>query len=205
MSCALNAPEVNIEQPVDPMLVAKYFLARDEERKDSDLTQMKLHKLMYFAQANFLADVGKPLFESRIEAFEHGPVADAIYSQFRDYGRNIIVAQNDALAHNAAEDSMELSEFIRDYLSDVWNYFKGYSASQLRAMSHDDQPWSRHYCEKAFHSLIPDDEIAAWYRTEVPATHRVFVSYVSSVVDEDLEKLDSELDETVIERWRQIA
>ena len=48
-----------VRYDLDPHLISDYFLALDDERKEPDITQMKLHKLMYFAQANYLAGTGR--------------------------------------------------------------------------------------------------------------------------------------------------
>ena len=50
--------EQMIEVNLSPRLVADYFIARDDERADPDVTQMRLDKLMYFAQASYLAETG---------------------------------------------------------------------------------------------------------------------------------------------------
>jgi uncharacterized phage-associated protein len=49
-----------------------------------DVDQMKLHKLLYYAQAWNLAWYGIPMFEARIEAWQHGPYVPRVgrvYSQ----------------------------------------------------------------------------------------------------------------------------
>lgn len=45
---------ITISADLDPMLVAAYFIAIDELREDADVTQLKLHKLLYFVCAGEL-------------------------------------------------------------------------------------------------------------------------------------------------------
>ena len=105
-SCVLAEPDIHTN--LDPELVADYFLSRDEGREDADVTQMKLHKLMYLAQANFLSSVDNRLFASDIEAFEHGPVIKELYPQFRHYGRSVIVVASDEAAWQAKESDFKI-------------------------------------------------------------------------------------------------
>ena len=46
--------EALVETKLNCRLIADYFIARDEERYESDVTQMKLHKLMYFRAGQLL-------------------------------------------------------------------------------------------------------------------------------------------------------
>ena len=48
-----------------------------------DLTNMKLNKLLYFAQGYYLKKYGRPLFDNAIEAWEHGPVVPEVYSAYK--------------------------------------------------------------------------------------------------------------------------
>lgn len=56
--------------------VAKYILCNIKLRS---ISIMRLHKLLYYAQAWSLAWDQGPLFKERIEAWVHGPVVPKIY------------------------------------------------------------------------------------------------------------------------------
>ena len=47
--------------------------------------QMKLQKLLYFAQGHHLADFGELLFREDIEAWKYGPVVRVVYEADRDH------------------------------------------------------------------------------------------------------------------------
>jgi uncharacterized phage-associated protein len=60
--------------------VAEWFInwaASDEE--SSDLTNMKLQKVLYYAQGHHVGQYGKPLFGDQIEAWSHGPVVASVW------------------------------------------------------------------------------------------------------------------------------
>lgn len=66
--------------------VAKYFLSKVEEDIGDGISNLKLQKLVYYAQAYHLAMYGEPLFGERVEAWEHGPVVPELYREYKIYG-----------------------------------------------------------------------------------------------------------------------
>lgn len=62
--------------------VANYLLYIMGEAFD-DLTNMKLNKLLYFAQGHYLQRYGKPLFDNAVEAWDHGPVVPEVYTAYK--------------------------------------------------------------------------------------------------------------------------
>ena len=66
--------------------VANFFiyLLSDKEDEENDLTNMKLNKLTYYAQGQFLKTNGKPLFSEGIEAWIHGPVVPSVDCEFKE-------------------------------------------------------------------------------------------------------------------------
>ena len=65
-----------LQSEVTAFDVANYFLSIPEYE---DLTNLKLQKLVYYAQGIHLAIYGKPLFNEAIKAWEHGPVVPELY------------------------------------------------------------------------------------------------------------------------------
>ncbi|WP_369788350.1 Panacea domain-containing protein [Rouxiella sp. WC2420] len=70
--------------------VANAFIEKAKERRISDLTPMKLQKLVYFAHAWSLAAGNEPLINDQVKAWKFGPVIDSIYQEFKSYGSNNI-------------------------------------------------------------------------------------------------------------------
>lgn len=69
--------------------IADWFLVRHSSEmqrdaaNDENLTQMKLHKLMYYSQGVCLAVFSKRLFDEELLAWRHGPVVRSIFDKYQ--------------------------------------------------------------------------------------------------------------------------
>lgn len=137
--------------------IADYFLAMQTEDAGDSISNLKLQKLLYYAQGVSLAEQGKPLFQEDFEAWEHGPVIPAAYHTYKDNGSG-------AIAKPESLDLTQYSEEEKELLSTVYNTFGQYSAWALREMSHETQPWKDHIeGDKA----ISKSEIEAYFKSEL--------------------------------------
>lgn len=122
--------------------VAKYivYLASQElvgdNKEREGITNLKLQKVLYFAQAYFLAKLGKSLFSDNIEAWEYGPVVPGVYRKYRENGSNPIIVE---------EDKSSLAIEDKETIQKIWNTFGVYSASKLVDIAHAHTPWKDAY------------------------------------------------------------
>lgn len=182
-------PEVSYN--LDSSQVARYFLALDAQRDEPDVTALKLQKLLYLAQANYLASTGHRLFNDNVEAFEHGPVVYSVFREYRSYKKSIIAPSV------AYIDSPELARDARDFIDQVWELYKDCTASWLRALTHRQAPWKDNYEPDSFRAQIPDAEMKDYFRHEVPLESRVFHPDVVVIDQAFLDDLDHDEDEIV--------
>lgn len=125
--------------PADQVLtadeVADFFLsqANGEGSQTQPMTNLRLQKLLYYAQAWGLALNDEPLFEEDVEAWVHGPVVPSIYRKYRAHG-------NRRLSTETAV-SPRLSASQQRVLTSVWKSYGGLSAARLRNMTHREDPW----------------------------------------------------------------
>lgn len=98
------------------------------------ITNKKVQKLVYYAQAWHLANTGKPLFEAEIQAWVHGPVVPNLYQAFKQFGFNPIVAEIKAPPAAIDGDTFE-------FLEEVWTEYGGYDADYLESLTHHEPPW----------------------------------------------------------------
>lgn len=65
--------------------IAPYIVYLGSLEPEPDLTNLKLQKLLYYAQAWHLVFRQEPLFTDRIEAWRHGPVVPSVFRQYRHF------------------------------------------------------------------------------------------------------------------------
>lgn len=112
-------------------LVADYFIRFLQERGDL-LTNLKLQKLLYYAQAWYLALHNKPLFSAKMEAWIHGPVSPVMYQRFKHYGHRPIIE---------SPKNPKLSKKTRDHLDEILEVYSQRSAFELEMLTHQSDPW----------------------------------------------------------------
>ena len=119
--------------------VAEYFLSKVNEEYGDCISNLKLQKLVYFAQGFVLAITGKTLFNNDIVAWQHGPVVIDLYERYKSNGANCIPRpDNFCLSH------LEKENELKDILDDVYNTYGQFSAWKLRELSHlEGSPWDK--------------------------------------------------------------
>jgi uncharacterized phage-associated protein len=116
--------------------VAQYFLSKQDGDCGECITNLKLQKLLYYAQGFYLAMHGEPLFSEKIKAWEHGPVVPQVWHAYKDHGANSL-----PLPAVAAPVSASVAEF----LDEVYEVYGQFSAWRLRELSHEERPWIEAY------------------------------------------------------------
>lgn len=117
--------------------VAEYFLGLVDEETDELLSNMKLQKLVYYAQGFHLALYNKPLFSDHpIKAWAHGPVVPVLYQKYKIHGAGGI----------PRPDSVDLSRYPNEaveLMDEVYEVYGQFSAWKLRNMTHEETPWAQ--------------------------------------------------------------
>ena len=147
------------------MAVANIFLHLAEEQAKQEkgdlMTDLKLQKMLYFAQCWHVVRHEVPLFNSKIEAWDHGPVVPAVYTKYRQFGRDPI--------HAIPVDYSAFTKDELDTIIDVFSYYGRYSASGLREISHrNGSPWKEVYTPDVKHIEITIDSMKKYYKLQTP-------------------------------------
>ncbi len=139
------------------MTIAKWFVAWASS-DEADLSNLKLQKLLYYAQGHHLGRTGNPLFRDDIQAWAHGPVVPSVYRHFKPFGSgDLALADGDSFAWDAVdEDTTQL-------LIEVWETFGQYGAWRLRNMTHAEAPWVDNFQEDESHVVISQPELARFF------------------------------------------
>lgn len=115
--------------------VANTFLRLNDPDSGDLLTNLKIQKLVYYAQGFSLAITGEPLFDEKIEHWDHGPVVPDLYHALKNNGSSVIVAPDDYIP------SDHLSEEQINLIKEVQDVYGQFSAWKLRDMTHLEDPW----------------------------------------------------------------
>ncbi len=132
--------------------IARWLVAWASDFDEGVVSNLKLQKLLYYAQGNALARWGRPLFRQQIEAWTHGPVVADVYHQYKGFGTGPIVPEVDMdwSITDSTTDSL---------LASVWRTYGGFSAWKLREMTHSESPWRDTFVEGERHKVIDQDVI----------------------------------------------
>lgn len=148
--------------PYSAETIAKWFVAWSEtdEAGEADLSNMKLQKLLYYAQGHHLAKTGRVLFADPIEAWEHGPVVPSVYHEFKRFDRGpLCLSDDDPFEWDDVQDD------TTQFLIDIWDRYGEFAAWKLRNMTHQEPPWADVYRREDLHVEIPLDAMKRYFST----------------------------------------
>lgn len=138
--------------------VADYFVCRTRDVGDL-ITNLKIQKLAYYAQAWYVARAEARLVDGEFQAWVHGPVSPELYDRFKVYQANPI-----------SEDVVEpiFSEPISEHLAEVFEVYGAFSGLELERLTHSERPWidARGGLppDAPSNAVIPIQSMAAFYR-----------------------------------------
>lgn len=113
---------------------------------------LKLQKLLYYANAVNLSINGVPLFSETLQAWPEGPVVKSIYIRYRYY------SLYDEAVYSLSEDVEKILEF-------VVSLFDDFSAEELVEMTHEETPWEQFEDKVGEYKdiEIPNEDIKNFY------------------------------------------
>lgn len=118
--------------------VAGYITTKYSELTGEKLSEMKLHKLLYFTQRESFAITGEPAFEGVFEGWMFGPVCREVRQHFFD-GMIIVPTK-------------EISAPVQYIANNVILEYGSLEAWKLSELSHKDISW-----QNARRGLAPND------------------------------------------------
>ncbi|MDR1873131.1 MAG: DUF4065 domain-containing protein [Deltaproteobacteria bacterium] len=165
--------------------IANWFIEKNLN-DNSNLTHLKIQKLLYYIQGWYLAYFDCPLFEDNIEAWKYGPVIDSIYRSLRRYrdkeinklirGYAIIngiytITKPKVIFNNEKEE---------DFILSFWNEFSKIPPWDLVNDTHkENTPWYQvslaYENKKTTSKIIPVELMKSYFKsllTESPTDRR---------------------------------
>lgn len=136
------------------LLIAEYIIGYAKERNYA-ISNLKLQKILYFLQAQFLVSFNFPCFTETIEAWDLGPVVRNVYNKYRRYGSANIYSGNLDLENIIPNREIQTIRLIIDRCSN-------YSANQLVDITHNQDPWRNAYY--GGNKIIYNEDIQNYFR-----------------------------------------
>lgn len=138
------------------LTIARYIIERCNE-KDKTISNLKLQKILYFVQANFLVSKNQPCFPEQIEAWDFGPVVPEVYQEYKTYGG----ASIPAFFRSYMVSSISLDD--RKLIDEMVDSCAGYSASALVEITHRQTPWIEAYNKPGKNNVITNESIKKFF------------------------------------------
>ena len=125
------------------LTVAKYVIDYTH-RTGKVISNLKLQKVLYFLQAEFLVSTGHACFMDRIEAWDFGPVVPAVYHQFSVFGAASIPELRDTSRWFIFPNENILPEH-KILINEMLDQLADYSATTLVRITQNQTPWKNAY------------------------------------------------------------
>jgi uncharacterized phage-associated protein len=117
--------------PTSAQVVAEYFLWFSNQT-GSFISNLKLQKLLYYAQGWHLALHKERLFKDKMEAWVHGPAIPKLYGLYKKFSYNPIV-----VAVGKPDVAPEMEKFCQE----IAKVFFPMDAYYLELATHQEPPW----------------------------------------------------------------
>lgn len=125
----------------------------------SFISNLKLQKLVYYAQAWHLGIYDTPLFDEDFEAWVHGPVIPALFYKYKEFGWKPILKEVEK-----PDFTPELEEFLEE-ITEEYFICDGF---ELELMTTREDPWI--YARKGLardepsHEIISKESMRTFYK-----------------------------------------
>jgi uncharacterized phage-associated protein len=134
-------------------LIAKSLINFSHEKADP-LSNLKLQKLLYYAQAWHLVLRDDSLFDDEIEAWVHGPVVPCVFIKYCGAGWSPLLKTR--------------SEIVaRAHLEDVWRVYGKFDEWRLERLTDSEAPWREARGElppdAPSHNIISKESMRSYY------------------------------------------
>lgn len=112
--------------------IAQYLVQSYESLTGSSFedSELRLHKLMYYAQKTSLALTGQELFDEKFEGWRHGPVLTSLRFYFEDFQRE-------------EYEELDLTETEKYIIDNTIYEYGQYAVWTLRNLTHDESAWKK--------------------------------------------------------------
>lgn len=137
--------------------IARYIIERCN-LQGKPISNLKLQKILYFVQAEFLVTRNQPCFAEEIEAWDFGPVIPEVYHKYKIYGGASIPTIGKAM------NLIAISKNDQVLINGMVDECAKYSASALVELTHNQTPWIEAYYSEGYNNVIPKNKIKEYFK-----------------------------------------
>lgn len=131
---------------------------------ESAISNLKLQKVLYFIQAEFLVVQNTPCFVEQIEAWDFGPVVPVVYYRYRIYGGAAIPLPHDDGFCPFNKRDKKLADGVIDECAK-------YSAAELTDIVHRQTTWREAYRRRG---IIINESLKEFFKGETDERSKDF-------------------------------
>lgn len=134
--------------------VARYVI-NYENSQNRSVSNLRLQKLLYFIQAQFLVTNHRACFSDAMEAWDFGPVVPSVYHEYKAYGSS-------SLPQSLSQGTVNITGEDRSLINRMLDKCSHYSTTMLVSMTHRQQPWKDAY-ERQYDNTISLRSMQAFF------------------------------------------
>lgn len=138
----------------DALDVARYVI-NYERSQGRSVSNLRLQKLLYFVQAQFLVTKHQACFSDAMEAWDLGPVVPTVYHEYKAFGSS-------SLPRSLSDNIYDIAGNDRMLIGKILDKCANYSTTSLVSMTHRQKPWKDAY-ESRFDNTISLPAMRAFF------------------------------------------
>lgn len=147
-----------------PASTIAYALIKKGIESSLFVTQLKLQKMVYFANGVHLAKHGDPLILESVQAWKYGPVIPELYQVLKVYGNSPITNTLFLDFIGIDKEYAKLGNEAKETIEYTWKATKSVSAENLVNWTHrQDSPWKTAWSDGDRNTIIDSDSIKTYF------------------------------------------
>ena len=148
--------------PHSAKYVTNTILQRAFREGRTDMSPMKMQKMLFFTHGWHLATTGMPAIDRPFEVWRYGPVVSEVYQALKGFGSDPITSY---IKEPDGKTAFVVNPEFRDIYTSLdiaWEKYVGIPAVNLSAMTHEPgSPWD--VARRSGASIIADDLIRGYF------------------------------------------
>lgn len=150
---------IKMKNKITPEKLAEYIISYLFYNKNMTISNLKLQKLLYFIQRDYIKFKKTPLFDEVFEAWQYGPVIRDVYFKYSKYGALPIIFDINE-NYNSIIDHTDLNQEDIEIINNTINHYSESDAWDMVDESHKKNgAWDNVYNNPSSNDLITYKDI----------------------------------------------